>query len=321
MRIVYWTKMQLAKAQLIEKLGAVPGTELVVAATLPEALAAMPGAAGIVLYDAPPEEAKQVIDVLKSPGNTVRWMHFCSAGREGFDAVGIPAGIAVTYAAGGASPAVAEHAMALLLSVGRRIPESLVQQSERKWDRAPAARSSSLEGRTMAIIGYGNIGQEIAKRARGFGTKLIAVSRSAKADELVDEAAPLSSLHEVLGRADVVVVAIALTNETHHLLDAAALAACKRGALIVNIARGGVIDQAALCEALRSGQIGGAGLDVTDPEPLPVEDPLWSCPNLIITSHYAGAGSPATLRRLADSAGDNLLRLTRGEPLLNQVSG
>jgi len=319
MRIVYWARLQLAKALVIEQLGAVTGVELVVAETLPALLAALPGAQGIVLYDAPPAEARQVVDALRAPGNTVRWLHFLTAGREGFDAVGIPAGVTVTYAAGGAAPAVAEHAMALLLALGRRVPEVLAQQAQGKWDRTPATRASSLEGKTLAIVGFGHIGRELARRARPFGAKIIGLSRSGTPDPLLDEARPLSELHAVLARSDVVVVAIALTADTRHLLDRAAFAACKPGAHLVNVARGGVIDQAALVEALTSGKLGGAGLDVTDPEPLPAGDPLWACPNLILSPHYAGGGSAATLARLAGGAAENARRFVAGEPLLHQV--
>jgi phosphoglycerate dehydrogenase-like enzyme len=320
MRIVYWTKLQLAKALLIEQLGAVPGVDLTVAENLPALLSAIPGAEGVVLYDAPENEARQVIEALRAPGNTVRWLHFVSAGREGFDAVGIPSGIAVTYAAGGAAPAVAEHAMALLLALGRRIPDVLGQQAQRKWDRMPpASRAWSLEGKTVAIVGFGHIGQELARRIRPFGAKIIGLSRSIKPDASLDESRPLSELRAVLPRADAVVISIALTAETHHLLDRSAFAVFKPGAYLVNVARGGVIDQAALCEVLASGKVGGAGLDVTDPEPLPAGDPLWDCPNLILSPHFGGSGSPATLARLANGAAENLRRFKAGDPLLHQV--
>ncbi|MDB5947710.1 MAG: Phosphoglycerate dehydrogenase [Ramlibacter sp.] len=321
MRIVYWTRLQLAKAHVIESLRAVPGIELVVAATLPELLVAMPGAQGVVLYDAPQTEARQVIDALQAPGQTVRWLHFLSAGREGFDAVGFPAGVAVTYAAGGAAPAVAEHAMALLLALGRRVPDVLSQQAQRKWDRVPpASKAWSLEGKTMAIVGFGHIGQELARRARPFGARVVGLSRAGKADPLLDEARPLSQLHEVLAGADVVMVSIALTAQTRHLIDGAALAALKPGGYLVNVSRGGLVDQQALAGALTSGKLAGAGVDVTDPEPLPADDPLWACPNLILSPHFAGSGSPATLARLANGAAENARRLQAGEPLLHQVA-
>lgn len=313
-RIVYWASLPLARAEVIGELDRIAGVRLQVVETLAELLAAIPGAMGIILYDAPPAQASEVIGALRVDGNSVQWMHFLTAGREGFDAIGFPKSIAVTHAAGGAAPAVAEHAMALLLALGRCLPQALQQSQQRKWDRSAAARAFSLEGKTIAIIGYGHIGRQIALRARNFGVRLVAVSRSAKIDQLVDASRPLSDLHQVLPDADAVVITIALSSETHHLFDAAAFDVCKRGAFLINVARGGIVDQTALCRALESGQIAGAGLDVTDPEPLPETDPLWRCPNLIITPHFAGAGSPATLARLADSAAVNLRRLLAGRP-------
>ena len=321
MRVVFWASVPLARREVIERLQTVPGAELTVVESLPDLLAALPGAEALVLYDAPEAKAREVVAALNAPGNTVRWMHFVSAGREGFEAVGLPAGVTVTYAAGGVAPTVAEHAMALVLALGRRVPAVLAQQAERKWSRAPSAQATSLEGGVMAIVGYGQIGRELARRARAFGMRVVAVSRTVKTDELLDECHPLAELHRVLATADVVVVAIALTAQTRHLFDRQALAACKPGALLVNVARGGVIDQAALAEALASGHLGGAGLDVTDPEPLPASDPLWDAPGLIITPHYAGGGSPVSMARLGDGVAANLQRLMAGEPLHDVVQG
>ena len=115
------------------------------------------------------------------------------------------------------------------------------------------------------------------------------------------------------------VVTAALTPQTRHLFDAAAFARCKPSALFVNVARGGLVDQAALRDALVEGRIAGAALDVTDPEPLPAGDPLWSAPNLVISPHFAGGGSTGSLRRLAEGAAENLRRSMAGEPLLHQV--
>jgi phosphoglycerate dehydrogenase-like enzyme len=229
-------------------------------------------------------------------------MHFLTAGREGFDAPGIPPHITVTQAEGASAPVVAEHALALLLALGRCIPEVLAQAGAHRWDRGPGARCRSLEGQTLAILGYGQIGREVARRAKAFGMHVVALSRSGKADEFTDEALTLDALLPVLARADAAVIAIALTPQTRHLLNATALAACKPGLLVVNVARGGVIDQAALRDALHSGHLGGAGLDVTDPEPPAADDPLWNCPRLIVSPHVAAEGSPATHRRLADGA-------------------
>src|SRR5690554_2559159 len=125
MRVVYWARLQLAKRQVIEALQAVPGAELTVVEQLPDLLAALKGADALIAYDAPPPQAKQVVEALSAEDNSVRWMHFLTAGREGFDAVGLPANVAVTYPAGCVAPTVAEHAMALLLALMRRVPAML----------------------------------------------------------------------------------------------------------------------------------------------------------------------------------------------------
>src|ERR1022692_2008180 len=127
MRVVYWARLQLARRQILDALQAVPGAELTVVETLADLLAALNGAEALILYDAPPEQARQVLDALAAPDHTVRWMHFLTAGREGFDAVGLPAGVAVTTPAGCVSPTVAEHAMTLLLALVRRVPAMLAQ--------------------------------------------------------------------------------------------------------------------------------------------------------------------------------------------------
>lgn len=319
MRVVYWARIGLARQQITEGLHRAVGDNLVVVESLDALLAALPGAEALVLADAPPDEARQVVAALDAPQNTVRWMHIMTAGREGFEAVGLPKRVPVSYAAGGVAPTVAEHAMALLLGLGRNLPAVVAQQAERRWDRAASARARSLEGGVMAIVGYGHIGREIARRARGFGMNLIGVTRSARPDALLDRCEPMQALPSVLAQADVVMVTLALTAETRHVFNTESLAACKRGALLVNVARGGLIDQQALIDALESGQLGGAGLDVADPEPLPADHPLWRAPNLIMSSHFAGAGSAASLQRLADGATDNLRRLMQGEPLENII--
>lgn len=322
MRIVYWAKLQLARQEIIAALTALPGVGLQVTTSLAETLEAMPGATGLVLVHGPQEEAKQVFASLRSGQNTVKWLHFISAGREGYEELGWPPGIAVTYAGGGVAPGVAEHAMALLLALARRVPDLVrTVMPQHQWDRtlvAPKARS--LEGGTMAIVGYGHIGRALAQRARAFDMRIVTVSRSAKPEPLVDQAFPLSQLREALALADVVVVAIALMPETTHLLSDAEFDSCKPGAILINVARGPVLDQPALVRALHSGRLGGAGVDVSDPEPLPADDPLWDAPNVLISPHYAGSGNPNNIRRLAEGAADNLRRLMAGEPLLHVVS-
>jgi phosphoglycerate dehydrogenase-like enzyme len=321
MRVVYWARLQLARQQVLDALMSVPGAELTVVETLADLLTALSGADALILYDAPPDQARQVVDALSAPGNTVRWMHFLTAGREGFEAVGLPAGVAVTTPAGCVAPTVAEHAMALLLALVRRIPAMLEYQAKRNWSRLEvSAKATSVEGKVMAIVGYGQIGREIAVRARPFGIKTIGVSRKQKSDALLDESYALSELDQALAQADIVMLTIALTPETHHMFDRQRFAACKRGVVLINVARGGLVDQQALAAALASGQVSAAGLDAVDPEPLPASDPLWAAENLLISPHFAGGGSAVSQIRLAESAAVNLGRLIKGEPLQHVLS-
>lgn len=329
MRVIYWARLGLARAALTDGLRAVPGCDLVVVEKVDELLAALPQAEALVLYDAPQPDARRVVAAIAanaanaanaaSEGGRLRWMHFVSAGREGFEAAGLPPGPAITYAAGAVAPTVAEHAMALLLALARRVPEMVAQAAEHRWDRGLAVRALSLEGRTMAIVGMGHIGVGVARRAKAFGMTTIGLSRRTAADPSLDESLPLGELRAALARADVVVIAIALVAETRHLIGRAELAACRPGALLINVARGGIVDQAALVQALHSGQIGGAGLDVATPEPLPADDPLWAAPNVLIAPHFGGSGSAASLARLADGAVANLRRLLAGQDLQHQV--
>lgn len=322
MRIVYWARMALARSEIIERVARLPGVELQLTDTLEATLAALPGARGLLLVHGPQEEAQQIKRALAAPENTVRWMHFISAGREGYEEIGWPPGVVVTYAGGGVSPTVAEHAMALLLALARRIPDLVTSvMATKAFDRALVApKVRSLEGATLLLVGYGHIGRSVARRAKAFDMRVITVSRSPKLEQDVDEAWPLSRLHEALAVADAIVVAIALTPETTGLLGDAEFRACKPGALLVNVARGPVVDAAALRAALHEGRLGGAGLDVTDPEPLPPNDPLWDCPNVLISPHCAGSGSQVSVERLADGVLENLARLQSGEPLLHVVS-
>jgi phosphoglycerate dehydrogenase-like enzyme len=199
-------------------------------------------------------------------------------------------------------PTVAEHTLGLVLAVKRGV-DAMVRQGDRgAWEREFVQGVTSLEGETALIVGYGSLGQEIAKRLRPFGTHVIGLQRRPRPAEHADELGEISNLDEYLPRADLVVLSLALTPETVAIMNAERFAAMKPTALVANVARGGHIDTGALEAALRAGTIGGAVLDVTDPEPLPDGHSLWSAPRLIISPHLGGAGSAHSQRRMMLSA-------------------
>ncbi|MFT3965146.1 MAG: D-2-hydroxyacid dehydrogenase [Sphingobium sp.] len=274
---------------------------------------------GILLHDPGAEVAQALRDGLAAPTSKVRWVQLVSAGYESFAALPLPEPVILANQGGAVAPIVAEHALTLGLALLRRLPQAIDQTRAGTWDRAIASGIQSLEGRTLVIVGHGHIGRNLARFAKPFGTHIIAVSRSPVDDPNVDAHVPLSGLKEALAQADLAVVSIALTPQTRHIIDREALAAIKKGAVLVNVSRGATVDPVALREALESGHLGAAGIDVTDPEPLPEGDPLWSAPNLIITPHVAGAGGARVRDRIVSVVTDNLQRLIDGRPLLHRI--
>lgn len=280
---------------------------------------ALRGAEALVMSN-PVAYTAEVAGLLAS-ARTLRWLQLLSAGYDGVTRFGAPSGIEITTAGNSWSPIVAEHAMALMTALVRRLPECLFAQRQELWDRSIVPAMASLEGRTLVIIGFGSVGHEIARRARAFGMRIVGVSRTERCDSDADEMVTVTALHRVLATADVIALALPLTPESHHLIGEAELAACRRGALLVNVARGGIVDSRALGASLESGRLGGAGIDVTDPEPLPASHPLWQAPNLIITPHVAGYGSALLEERLCRLVRANVERYVAGKPLLARVEG
>ena len=197
-----------------------------------------------------------------------------------------------------------------------------------------------LQRPTSAVVGRAGVGRRsvaTALRARGIAVESdgdvcvlvvaevvkpedIAIARSARNDEFADAVVPSQQLHAVLAEADSLIVTAALTEETQGMIDAHALEAMKPGGVLVNIARGAIVDTTALVDALMSGQLAGAGLDVTDPEPPPPDHPLWTCPNLIVTPHVSGIGSPVVRRRIGALVMDNVDRFVAGRTLRHRVA-
>ncbi len=237
-------------------------------------------------------------------------MQLTSAGVE--DVLGhVPDGVTLCDARGVHGSAVAELVLTLILASQRRLPHFIEAQRESRWDLVEA---DDLLDKRVLVVGAGDLGEQTAKRLRAFGAAPVMVAHSAR-----DGVHATDELPELLPDADVVVLTVPLTPQTTGLVDATFLGRMADGALLVNVARGKVVDTSALLAELTSGRL-RAGLDVVDPEPLPSGHPLWDAPNLIITPHAAGHVKQAGPRAYA-LVSDQLHRLAAGEPLQNVVDG
>lgn len=316
MKIVVWSR--IAEAPLLERLGRIDGLTAEVVRDIRSLPAALADAHILMLAGG--DYSRTAAGIVREQAGQLKLIQLVTAGYEGLEAHGVPAGVIVANAGDSWSPSVAEHAMMLMLALTRRLPAALSAQARHAWESpliSPGMRS--LNGRTLVIVGYGSIGREVAQRARGFGMRIVGVSRRAQPDPLLNEVRRADELDAVLAQADVVLVAVPSGARTQGLIGAAQLAACKPGALLINVARGNVVDRTALIGALTSGRLAGAGIDVTDPEPLASDDPLWDTPNLIITPHVSGASGPEGFARLADIVCANVARFVGGHEPLHRV--
>ena len=255
----------------------------------------------------------------------LRWVHCCHAGlNKSARPEVFSRGIIVTGAAGRSAPSLAEHAFFFMLALTYDAYGLKSAQADHDWGRfiPRYAASRGLNGQTVGIVGYGNTGRAVAKRARAFDMNVLVYSRSvrecpAEADAYFAADAG-DSLDTLLRESDYLVLCCQYTDETRRLIDEAALTKMKPTARLINMSRGGVVDQAALIAALREGRIAGAGCDVFAEEPIPADDPIWDVPNLIITPH----ATP----RVADFEGnstmalfENIRRYRSDEPMLNRL--
>ncbi len=207
----------------------------------------------------------------------------------------------------------------MLLSLSRELRFYAREQEAARWTRAGSGDAFALQGKTLLVVGLGGIGTEIARRGHGFGMRVIATRRSdTPGPDFVEQLGRSEDLLAMLPEADVVAIAVPLTTETESLFDAKVFAAMKPGAILINVARGKVVDTSALLDALRSGRLGGACLDVTEPEPLPSDHPLWREARVLITPHVA-SDAELTDERATALLRENLRRFGAGEPLLNVV--
>ena len=229
-------------------------------------------------------------DLAKLPAMPkLRWIQLASAG--------VPAplcepatkrGIAVTNLAGLYGPTIAEHALAMMLILSRELHVVLRNQAAKRWNRDVADTMRDLAGKTLGVVGLGNIGQNIARLGKAMGMRVVGVRRTPQPTPFVDRVYDPSELRQLAMEADVIAVAVPLVAGTDGMLDDAFFAAAKPGAMYINVSRGPVARESALLAALDTGKLSAAGLDVFAAEPLPPEHPLWTMPNVIISPHYSG---------------------------------
>ncbi len=254
----------------------------------------------------------------------LKWIHTNTAGVSW---VLIPevvnSDIIVSNSKGVHAISIAEHTIALMLQFSRRLTQCAGDQRNGVWRRTRIWESpvsfDEVYGKTIGVLGMGTLGTEIAKRARAFGMRVIGVRKNpGQTADCVDRLYPPDMLDEILPSVDYLVVAAPATEETRGMLGKAQFARMKKSAFLVNIARGDIIDQEALVDALNNERIAGAALDVFVPDPLPDGHPLFSTKNLVITPHVSGI-SPMLWRRIMDIWIENIHRFLAGQPLINQV--
>lgn len=264
---------------------------------------------------------QQIDPVRVASSPALRWVQSWSAGVEWLltPAVQARSDLTISNARGVHAQPIAEHILGMILMFTRGLHRSYAQQLSAHWDpKPPSQQLHTIAGKTLGLLGLGEIARRTAQVARPFGLDVIAWRRREGGAEDVSRVYHGDELELFLSQCDYLVNTLPYTEETHGLLGAKQFAAMQRRPFLVNIGRGRTIDQSALLKALRGGQLLGAGLDVTDPEPLPPEDPLWREPNVIISPHYAGA-HPGYEESVTNIFVDNLQRYLRGEPLRNLV--
>jgi len=277
-------------------------------------------------------------DLSRTP--RLRWLHLASAGldtvvtRDPWSH-----GITVTNGSGVHAVHMGEYVMGAVMLWSERLEARLAHRDAGTWDRATAVETlpgRRLRGRTAVIVGYGSLGREVARLLHAFGVRIIAVKAdpATRIDRgwrepgtgdpeglLPERFVGSGDLGDVVAEADIVVLTLPATPRTMRIVDAAVLAAMRPGSLLVNVGRGALVDQDALVEALAEGRIGSAVLDVTEPEPLPDDSPLWTSPSTLVTPHISALGDVAALWHTAALlCAENLRRYVAGEPLFNVTS-
>ncbi len=312
-RILVWTGGD--DRALAAAVGAVPGAVVETAADRAAVCRLMRAADGFVTSVAR-WDADFAAALAEAP--RLDWVQVLNAGFDNMERLGVPSRVVVTTVGEVNGDVVAEHALLMLLMLRRRMTALLEAQRRRAWAFAELAPTlQTLKGAHVAVLGFGHIGRAFAALANACGARVTAVARSARREGAV-QVEPLARLGAVLGAVDALVVTAPLNSETERVVDGAALGMLRRGAYLVNVSRGRIVDTDALLAALDAGVLAGAALDVTEPEPLPAAHPLWGRANVIVTPHVAGMGGGERVRRaLTDLVVDNVRRYVSGEPVRN----
>lgn len=249
-----------------------------------------------------------VATALADPSSRCRHVQFLSAGYDRLDEAPRPPDVRFARVVGLWGTVTAEHAMALILALTRRLPDAMAAQSTREWRDCLRSSMTTIEGASVAIIGTGEVGSAISTRLRCFGADVIGISRTGAPNCAFTQTLTIDRAGPALAVSDIVVIAVPYTSETAAMVDGQFFDGLKRGALFVNISRGGVVDQLALHAALANAHLAGAAIDVTEPEPLPSDNPLWAAPNLLITPHVGGGAAPRFYEHLAAYVAGNCAR-------------
>lgn len=292
---------------------AFPDVSFTVADSVDDMIARLPEAKALILSNG--QYTPEVARAVKETAKKLTWIQFNTSGIDIAAKSGLPDNIPITNAAGASAVAIAEHAMALLMAVARGISHANVARAAKQWSRREmVARELTLEGRTLTLVGLGAIARQIARRAKAFDMKVIGVTRSTEAVPFVDELRPRERLAETATITDVLMPTAVYDSSTKGMIDRKTIMALKPTTIFVNIARGQLVDEAALIEALENNRIFGAGLDVAEVEPPDPNSKLWTLPNVIMTPHSAGGGG-GKIGKLADIIIANMKLWLAGKPL------
>lgn len=311
MKVLLWAEASARYASILQERALPEGTQVIPVTNEEEAMAHADTAEVVICWGA--GYAGRFIREARS----LRLIQAMGAGVEGLLDAGVTdSPVPLANARGANAAPIAEHVMAFILAFSRSLHVAVRNQAAHSWD-ARACRGVEIAGQTLGVIGLGSIGLEAARRARALGMRVISLERSGKAKPPEVDRLFADKL-AMVAESDYLLVAVPLTPETRQIVGEAELAAMKSTAYLINISRGQTVDEQALIRALQEERIAGAGLDVTEVEPLPAESPLWDLPGVIITPHVS-ASSPRTMGVVMDLVSENLRRLEAGERLLNLV--